>query len=128
MRLLMELVRGTKLLAITQQVSIESEVAHKRAVSNPHLTWQNTAPEPTCAGDSCEGWCSCMAGQPSRWRLFASVGLLAWAAGLQLHMWHIQRTPEFKEKFGGAGEQAAEQQAPKPQVSVRLRSGSGVWS
>ena len=34
-----------------------------------------------------------------RTRFIASIGLLCWAAALQLHMSHLKTTDEFKKKF-----------------------------
>ncbi|CAL8467518.1 g7056 [Coccomyxa elongata] len=33
------------------------------------------------------------------WRVYTGTGLLIWAGALQLHMWSIQKRPEYKEKF-----------------------------
>ena len=49
-------------------------------------------------------------------------------------MWHIQSTPEFKEKFGGEANQRMPEpkpeaeSKPKTQWTFRTRSGSSVWS
>lgn len=75
-----------------------------------------------------------MAAPSRRWQLYTGVVLLGWAAALQLHMWHIQRTPEFKEKFGGEANQRPPEpkleaeSKPKTQWTFRTRSGSSVWS
>jgi hypothetical protein len=82
------------------------------------------------------------------WRIYAGVGLLVWAAGLQVtfcpsanflcntivehlsahlfaqvHMWRLQQRPEFREKFEKQDQsgQSQEQQQPKTQWSVRTR-------
>ena len=75
-----------------------------------------------------------MAAPPKRWQLYTGVVLLGWAAGLQVHMWHIQRRPEFKEKFGGDANQHEPEPKPEPELkpktqwTFRTRSGSSVWS
>ena len=75
-----------------------------------------------------------MAAPSRRWQLYTGVALLGWAAALQFHMWHIQQTPEFKEKFGGEANQQMPKPKPEPesklktQWTIRTRSGSSVWS
>ena len=69
-----------------------------------------------------------MAAPSRRWQLYTGVVLLGWAAALQLHMWHIQRTPEFKQKFGLLELKPEPESKPKTQWTFRTRSGSSVWS
>ena len=40
-----------------------------------------------------------MGWSPTKKRLVASLSILTWAAALQLHMYYLQRTDEFKAKF-----------------------------
>lgn len=36
----------------------------------------------------------------SKWRLWAGCGLVVWAVGLQVHLWQMKSTQEFKQVFG----------------------------
>lgn len=38
----------------------------------------------------------------SNWKVWAGGALIVWAAGLQVHMWRLKSTPEFKGVFGDA--------------------------
>ncbi|BDA42842.1 hypothetical protein COCOBI_03-7350 [Coccomyxa sp. Obi] len=58
------------------------------------------------------------------WRVYTGTGLLIWAAALQLHMWSIQKRPEYKEKFETCTEaqsNPAEEEKSKTQWSIRTR-------
>ncbi|CAK0787466.1 hypothetical protein CVIRNUC_010686 [Coccomyxa viridis] len=36
---------------------------------------------------------------PEKWKLYAGIGLVLWAAGLQYSMWELQKRPEYKQKI-----------------------------
>jgi hypothetical protein len=56
-----------------------------------------------------------------RWKLWASLGIVAWAGALHWNLRALQATPAFKEKFP---ELAKEEEGPEKEASswqVRLR-------
>ena len=54
-----------------------------------------------------------MGWSPTKKRLVASLSILTWAAALQLHMYYLQRTDEFKAKFPDL--------APEDTLRVRVK-------
>lgn len=51
----------------------------------------------------------------SNWKVWAGGFLIVWAAGLQVHMWRLRSTPEFKDVFG-------DQEDEKRMVSLALKT------
>ena len=59
-----------------------------------------------------------MATRPSKVRSVVALGIVAWAAALQGHMWYLQSTDEFKKRFPDL---SPEDDTETSQLRIRLR-------
>ena len=57
----------------------------------------------------------------NRWplRVGVPVALIVWAVGLQCHMWYLQQTPQFKEKFEAADQAQVQVSFGSPRSSQK---------